>query len=71
LLFFVVDKNDSKKNKIILHLLLIEVSRSFPGVDVKNIFSRSFPGHWKKFSKFQEFSRKLFQEQCEPCKVCK
>jgi hypothetical protein len=37
--------------------VLIEISRSFPGVDVKNKFSRTFLGPWKKFSKFQEFSR--------------
>jgi hypothetical protein len=46
-----------KKNLILHHLLLIEISRSFPGVDVKNKFSRSFLGPWKKCSKFQEFSR--------------
>jgi hypothetical protein len=51
------NKNDSKNFLLILHLLLIEISRSFPGVDVKKKCSRSFLGPWKKISKFQEFSR--------------
>jgi hypothetical protein len=35
--------------------ILIEISRSFPGVDVKNKFSRSFLGLWKNFQNSRSF----------------